>query len=324
MRASYLLAIALCTQLKWTDGLEGAASEGKHSHSENNDVSRRSLKSGELSEQNVAFPMWVPGWYQSGTSWAKSTSNLPIKNAAAGYHGQDEEDKYAFENFFYKTTHGTYLEMGALDGVEFSNTLYLQEAHGWHGLLIEANPTSYGALVKNRPDDVCLNVAICATSRVVHFVDSGPAPTTGIYEFMPAAFLQYWHPGIDVATLTTLQCHPLSAIFGKLGIENIDFWSLDVEGGELEVLRSIDFDVVKVGVFAIEADEHNPSKNQGVIDLLVSKGYTYHGHVVRNDWFLGPHFVPVSKTNMHSSIEGHHHGTIDKHAIGQSHLRNQA
>jgi hypothetical protein len=49
-----------------------------------------------------------------------------------------------------------------------------------------------------------------------------------------------------------------------------DFFSLDVEGAEYKVLKSIDFDQVGFGVVLVEADEHNQLKNMAVRTLLES------------------------------------------------------
>lgn len=41
-------------------------------------------------------------------------------------------------------------------GLELSNTIFLERAYGWRGVCIEATPSLYDALVKNRPD--CTNI----------------------------------------------------------------------------------------------------------------------------------------------------------------------
>ncbi len=64
------------------------------------------------------------------------------------WHSQEGEDKFVFENFFYAMRGGVFLEMGAIDGVVFSNTLWLAKAAGWRGLLIEPSP---GKLMHLKP-----------------------------------------------------------------------------------------------------------------------------------------------------------------------------
>ncbi len=80
--------------------------------------------------------------------------------------------------------------------------------------------------------------------------------------------------------------------FLSFGIDTIDLLSLDVEGGELEVLRTVDFSILRVGVLVVEADGHNESKNSEVRKILLSNKFTYHGAVGNNNWFLGPAYVP--------------------------------
>ena len=45
---------------------------------------------------------------------------------------------------------GTYLEIGANDGIWLSNSLWLHQARGWRGLLIEAHPTLAQQMIDNR------------------------------------------------------------------------------------------------------------------------------------------------------------------------------
>lgn len=81
----------------------------------------------------------------------------------------------------------------------------------------------------------------------------------------------------------------------KFGIKFVDFFSLDVEGGELAVLRSIDWDFTKFNVVAVEADGGNKEKDSAVQDLMVLKGFCYHGRFHRSVWFVAQDFVGSAK-----------------------------
>lgn len=207
------------------------------------------------------------------------------------------------DHYFHGKTHGTYLEMGALDGILYSNTLHLQKAHSWRGLLIEAAPDMYAKMVASRPHDIGINAAICDRHRSVHFSPGGagglggiggPA-IAGIYEFMNDAFREQWHSKVDPASLQLIPCMPLSTILSKFGVKEIDFWSLDVEGAELQVLQTFDFSSVRISVVCIEADGHDPVRDQQVIELMESHGYVYQESLLRNAWFTHPHFQPTSQ-----------------------------
>ena len=67
---------------------------------------------------------------------------------------QHAEDIYAYEHFFYGRGGGTFLEMGALNGLQWSNTVALERVLGWRGVLIEASPSSYKQLAVNRDNQV--------------------------------------------------------------------------------------------------------------------------------------------------------------------------
>jgi hypothetical protein len=71
---------------------------------------------------------------------------------------------------------------------------------------------------------------------------------------------------------------------------HINFFSLDVEGGELDVLKSIDFSDVRFDVIVVEDLYDNVT---GIERLLQSKGYVYHKHVKWNKWFVRSDFNPT-------------------------------
>lgn len=247
-----------------------------------------------LPEAWSGMKLWLPGWWGIGLSSWQDNVDATL-NTTAPYYGQDHEDEYAIQSFFHGRKHGTFLEMGAFDGVALSNTLHFSQALGWRGILIEASPVLYAKLVDNRPNDILLNVAACKSHQMVHFIDAPWAATGGILEFMSESFKKQWHSHLgadELENLPMIPCMPLRSILGKFGVHHIDLWSLDVEGAELQVLETFDFSTVMVDVIVIEADGHDAAKDEAVIDLLKSKGYIYHGHVARNDWFVHESFEP--------------------------------
>lgn len=204
-------------------------------------------------------------------------------NVEPQFYGQDAEDQYAYEQFFTGVQRGTYLEFGALDGIRYSNTRFFAESLGWRGVLIEPNSHTYKSLILNRPRDVCVNAAICADSTEVHFIET--EAVGGIYEFMTPSFIAQWHPDVKIVDLPAVTCLPLISVLAKTGLYHINFFSLDVENAELEVLSTIDFSFVRFDVIVVEADGHNVTKDDAVKHLLNNHGYVFHGHVHRNDWF---------------------------------------
>ena len=145
---------------------------------------------------------------------------------------------------------GFFVECGAADGETFSNSLFFELARNWTGLLIEANPDYHRALLnKNRRAYVlqsCLSTK--RQPSVVRIrrdgVLSGIVDTT---EQSRLAFIgQNNIRGVDV------NCFPLNAIMEALGVFHVDYLSLDVEGPELEILRTIDWTRLHIDVITVE------------------------------------------------------------------------
>ena len=196
---------------------------------------------------------------------------------------QQGEDAYLVKNFFKGLCGGIYVELGALDGVKYSNTHFFRHALAWKGALIEPNTRSFKKLKNNRaPGDDVFNAAVCASEQVVHFLDDGRnGATSGVVEFMSPTFAKKWHEKTNsFATLTRIMCKSLSEILSQsdvVGAGHVDFLSVDVEGGEFEVIETLDFDKHQFGVIFYEADEHNPVKNEGLKSFLAKRGYPFFG-----------------------------------------------
>jgi hypothetical protein len=204
------------------------------------------------------------------------------------HKSQSEESQIIYERFFSKPSphrNGFFVEMGGLDGVLFSNSWFFEECLGWRGLLLEGNPANYNAMVLNRPHTTNLHMAVCRKEQVVQFTVGGGA-IAGAMQTMAASFLQKWHHTTQPRTVD-VYCGPLAHQFCLLGIVEIDFFSLDIEGAELEAIASIDFTRVSIHVLVVEADEHNPDKNEAVRDILRRNDFELFTDVVpRSDLFV--------------------------------------
>lgn len=71
----------------------------------------------------------------------------------------------------------------------------------------------------------------------------------------------------------------------------MDFWTLDVEGAEWEVLQTVDFDRIRVDVIMIEIGA-DAAQDQRIFDFLATKGYRKDQIISFNAWFVGPHYRP--------------------------------
>jgi len=165
------------------------------------------------------------------------------------------------------------LSVGALDGVQFSNTWALEKCFGWHGVLIEADPTNFQKLTKaDRPKATRIHAAVCDKFThaipITRWKDHGWG-SGNFNEFTEA------HKGRfnfrDNGIVTFVPCQPLQALMKVGGHPTADFLSLDVEGSELSVIQNAN--VSAFSVIMIEADGDNPHKEKRVHDLLLERGF---------------------------------------------------
>ena len=204
---------------------------------------------------------------------------------------QSSEDEFLSRNFFKNRCNGTYVELGGLDGVRYSNSHLFHYGFQWHGILIEPSPSSFKALEMNRPKDNTFNYAVCSSPRDVHFVEGREKAVSGILEFMAPSFIATWHSNSTKkpATLSRISCKSLSDILDESSLPQkqvIDFLSIDVEGAEFEVVQTIDFSRHVFGVIFYEADEYNPVKNEVMKTFLESKGYTFRSSANRSNFHI--------------------------------------
>ena len=164
---------------------------------------------------------------------------------------------------------GVFLECRAADRERLSNSLFFELHRNWTGILIEANPLFHRALLsKNRNAYVvrsCLSTTLKPQTVEFKLADLGG----GIYSKMHNATVRQFHldnkPSIDI------QCFPLTSITAALGIQHVDYLSLDVEGAELDILSTVDWTQLSVDVMTLEYRK-NTDKLKQLRSLLTSNG----------------------------------------------------
>lgn len=203
------------------------------------------------------------------------------------------EDEYIIQKFFPHQRHGTYFEAGAMDGHLFSNTIRLAK-RGFTGILVEPNPDEFMKLRRNRPDDV------------LHQCIIGPTGTDTLsLNIIPSMSSTNFGNPFGGWTTRTVEVNrkPLTDILD--GVDKIDFFSLDVEGAELSVLKTMKWDI-PVMVWLIENHEGNADFD-AIRDLMKRRGYKFVERVHFNDVFVHPLFVydpTVRYTYKNHSIDG--------------------
>ena len=192
---------------------------------------------------------------------------------------QRGEELAVIDFFGWRTKrNGVYVEIGALDGYTYSNTVTLRTCLGWSGMLIEGSPRNFGLLEET--------LQILRTPVVAQFGAVCPPPQSNT-TFLKGkksnavdgdakclsntvrSYSKHYHR-------TRVPCKPMSWYLRSLPQRRVDFLSLDVEGAELEVLLTMNFNEVVVEVFMIElhdTTEPEQAENWRIRNLLQNLGY---------------------------------------------------
>jgi hypothetical protein len=99
------------------------------------------------------------------------------------------------------------------------------------------------------------------------------------------------------AKVQKIPCLPLALIFNHMHIRHINYFSLDVEGAELSVLQSINFDDIKFDIISVEIEKAFRPKDHEfeVTKLLREHGYLKIWCSGRNAWFRRQDFVMLPR-----------------------------
>jgi FkbM family methyltransferase len=181
------------------------------------------------------------------------------------YSGQGQDLQIV--KLYNERRNGYFVEVGAYDGIELSNTLLLEEDYGWNGLCIECNPRWFKSLYQNRKCNINTNAVYNEDDKMLDFYDTGHG-LSGIVETN-----QHFH--ITNSPVIKVQTKKLTTILDSVNAPNfIEFLSLDTEGSEYNILRAHDFNKYLFGYICVE--HNNVTSNRIKIhDLLKSKGYIY-------------------------------------------------
>ncbi|MFA6407407.1 MAG: FkbM family methyltransferase [Candidatus Paceibacterota bacterium] len=168
--------------------------------------------------------------YSYPSSWMKS-------HRFYGQYGEDAKLK----NLFSGKKDGYFVEVGAMEGIRFSNT-YLFERMGWKGICIEPHPDYFSLLQHNRPGSILIRAAAGGTDKdAVDFYTNYRGSMSTLDKSLEGFFRA--HYGSFFGGFKTIQVPQvtLNSVFEKHHVPiSIDLLSLDTEGTEEDVFGGFD------------------------------------------------------------------------------------
>ena len=187
--------------------------------------------------------------------WFLTPSSLPYnllgRPDGTKYFSQEKQDEYV-DRYFNEAINKVFLEVGAVDGAKLSNTLFLEGQRNWTGLLIEPNKDFYKRLTMVHRKAYCINACLSLDNKIGTAKFRLAAMIGGVEEGYTETMKKRANSEFPNARSVEVFCIPIGLILTALGMYHIHFFSLDVEGAELAVLKTISFDKVKIDLFFIE------------------------------------------------------------------------
>jgi FkbM family methyltransferase len=188
------------------------------------------------------------------------------------YYSQFKQDKFVYENYFQNKINGYFVDIGAHDGITFSNSKFFEEL-GWDGICIEPNPKTFEVLINSRKCK-CVKKAIADKKGKAQFfqIIEGADMLSGLVEEFTDNAISRIHHELEGTSenfdYIDVECDLFENIINQT---KINFLSLDTEGNELKILQSINFDKFDIDVITVENNDYDNK----FFEFLVPKGYQF-------------------------------------------------
>lgn len=232
-------------------------------------------------------------FYESNNFWRK------ISTAQCG---EDMIVAYILKVIGFELMNATYLDLGANHAKDLSNTYYLYE-HGARGVLVEANPALIPELKLFRSEDIIINKCIAdkPNESIRFYVLNGDGLSTTDKKSAEQAISQ--NPGlfiereIDVATITA------EDILKQYFAEAPTLVNVDIEGQELEVLKSLKLDSNRPLIIIVEMITYRNSLVLGNKDREILEYMEVHDY--QEFAFTGINSIFVDRLQMKDKFKAH-------------------
>lgn len=198
--------------------------------------------------------------------------------ANSGYFGQYGQDLAleAFLRLLPKKSKYTFLDIGAHDGITFSNSKFLEAKKNWSGICIEANPKVFERLIQNRQGSKCLNIVVSGFDGKIDFrLNSG---YTEMLSGVVTSYSKKHQVRINreiakyggTTEIVKVSSKKFETIVSEHEISEVDILMLDVEGAEHSILQKVDFSRVRINSILVERNY----SSRPIYQLLNKQGFS--------------------------------------------------
>jgi FkbM family methyltransferase len=183
---------------------------------------------------------------------------------------------------------GFFVEFGATNGIDLSNTYALEKRHGWNGILAEPATCWHEALRGNRNCRLDFRCVWDSNDEQLEFNQVTDAELSTVNSFSSSDLHAKTRREGNLYMVSTVSLNSL--LDENKAPEQIDYLSIDTEGSEFKILSAFDFRKYKIKVITVE---HNYTTDRSAIhSLLSSNGFIRKFEVLSlwDDWYVAADF----------------------------------
>ncbi len=195
------------------------------------------------------------------------------------YFSQFQQDKFIHEEYFPEVKNGVFVEVGAHNGITFSNSYFFEKELSWTGMCVEPLPEAFAQLKQNRTCK-CIQGCIAASPKDALFFRAAskviPVEMLSglVRTYEPTQFQQMSNQVAQnqgQLQIMPVNCFKLNDILKCNNINHVNYLSIDTRGSELEILQDIDFDQIRIDVITV----NDCNRDQAFLKVLQEKGFNF-------------------------------------------------
>lgn len=194
-----------------------------------------------------------------------NSPGLYINHDIVRSYAQYQED-LIISSFFNGKHKGTFIDIGAYDPNELSNTKKFYD-QGWRGVNVDPNESTIRAFEEQRSEDLNINCGISSSFEDLLFYELN-YKSLSTFNHEDAVQSLSTIPDASIIREYKVHCIPLSNVFEQFN-QKVDFLSIDVEGYEETVLKSNNWDLYRPTLIVIEINRNTDN----LLNFLREIGY---------------------------------------------------
>ena len=196
---------------------------------------------------------------------------------------QLKQDLFVLSELGFKRN-GYFVEFGATNGVDLSNTYLLEKKFGWLGIVAEPLKSKYAELIRNRSCHIEDKCVWKNSGELLKFLEANDQDLSTIFEYQDKDLHRESRKNGQISDVETISLNDLLKKYNAPRL--IDYLSIDTEGSEFEILSNFNFEKYEFRVITVEHNYTN--QREAIYNLLTSFGYKRKFEKLSefDDWYI--------------------------------------